>query len=430
MITTRRGGFRQLGAVLDLDVLPRDQAVALLRRRAPTLSSEQAGELAELLGDLPLALEQAAGYLDQTHLPAQEYLDLLRTRAPDMLSRGRLLDHTETIASLWSLTVQRLRGMAPAAVQLADVCAFLAPEPIPLDLLTAHPDVLPHPLCVVVGDRVAVADVVGVLVDYSLAQRTSTGLLFHRLTQTVLRHSTSTAPSLPVTALALLRADLPGRIEEDPQSWPRWRQLLPHVLAATSHHPDSTPVAAGDTAWLLDHAAAYQQTHGQPAQAQPLYERSLHIVEASYSPDHPDVAASLNNLAQVLRDLGQPAQSQPLLERAWRIYEASYGPDHPDVAASLNNLAWVLGDLGQAAQAQPLVERALRILEASYGPDHPYVATSLTNLARVLHALGQPAQALPLLKRALHIREARYGPDHPVTRRSQELLRLLENDQE
>src|SRR5262249_53127410 len=60
-----------------------------------------------------------------------------------------------------------------------------------------------------------------------------------------------------------------------------------------------------------------------------------------------------------------------LHERAARIYEASYGPDHPDVADSLNNLAGVLCELDQPTEARSLLERALRIWEASYGPDHP-----------------------------------------------------------
>lgn len=138
LITTRRGGFSFLGSVLDMDVLPRDQATALLQHRVPSLSDEEANELADLLGDLPLALEQAAGYLDQTQLPAAEYLELLRTRAPDMLRRGRVVDHTGTVATLWSLTLDHLRASEPATVQLATICAYLAPEPIPLHLFTGR----------------------------------------------------------------------------------------------------------------------------------------------------------------------------------------------------------------------------------------------------------------------------------------------------
>ena len=81
LITTRRSGFRSLGEVLDLDTFGRAEAAALLRRRAPGLTDAQAGQLAVRLGDLPLALDQAAAYLDLTGMSPQEYLQLLDTRA-------------------------------------------------------------------------------------------------------------------------------------------------------------------------------------------------------------------------------------------------------------------------------------------------------------------------------------------------------------
>ena len=96
LVTTRRGSFRALGSVLDLNVLDRSTAVTLLRRRAPHLPLDEAGELAEQLGDLPLALDQAAAFLDQTDTPPADYLDLLRTRAWDLFGRGGVADHQDT----------------------------------------------------------------------------------------------------------------------------------------------------------------------------------------------------------------------------------------------------------------------------------------------------------------------------------------------
>ncbi|HET9255791.1 MAG TPA: FxSxx-COOH system tetratricopeptide repeat protein [Pseudonocardiaceae bacterium] len=414
VITTRRGGFGYLGPVLDLDVLPRSESVTLLRRRAPALTDEQANALAELLGDLPLALEQVAAYLDQTQLPPADYLHLFTTRAADMYSRGRVIDHQHTIATLWSLSLDQLRTTQPAAVQLLRLCAYLAPEPIPLDLFTGHTEYLPAPLDHVASDPLALAETVGALLDYSLAGRTDAGLLLHRLVQAVIRQPERAQPEDPLPiVLGLLRVDLPEEIWTAPQNWPRWRQLLPHVLTATAHHDEASPTIAIPTSWLLDRAASYQRTHGQPASARLLLERALRIRETAYGPDHPHVAASLNQLAWTLRDLGEPATARPLCERALRIRETAYGPDHPHVAASLNTLSEVLRDLGEPATARPLHERALRIRETAHGPDHPDVAASLNNLALALRDLGEPATARPLLERALHLDETAYGPDHP-----------------
>jgi hypothetical protein len=140
-------------------------------------------------------------------------------------------------------------------VQLLSLCAYLAPEPIPLDLFTDHPEQLPAPLDHVAGDPLAFAETVGALIDYSLARRTDAGLLLHRLVQAVIRQSGPNQPQdshpLPVV-LGLLRADLPEEIMAAPQNWLRWRQLLPHVLTATAHHDDANPTAANATSWLLD----------------------------------------------------------------------------------------------------------------------------------------------------------------------------------
>jgi tetratricopeptide (TPR) repeat protein len=417
LITTRRGGFSYLGPVLDLDVLPRPEAVSLLHRRAPRLTNDQANTLAELLGDLPLALEQAAAYLDQTQLPAADYLRLLTTRAADMYGRGRVVDHQHTIATLWSLSLDRLGAQQPAAVQLLSLCAYLAPEPIPLDLFTDHSEQLSPPLDRVAGDPLTFTEAVGTLVDYSLARRTDAGLLLHRLVQAVIRQSRPDQPDdphpLPVV-LGLLRADLFGQTMESPETWPRWRQLLTHVLTATAHHDDASTTATSATLWLLMRAAEYQQMHRQHSGARPLLERALRIQEAAHGPDHPNVAAALNSLALTLGNLGELSAARPLLERALRIGEAAHAPDDPVVATTLINLAWVLSELGEAGIARSLLERALHIAETVHGPDHHLVATTLNNLAWVLSEVGEsPAARRLLLERALRIDEAAFGPHHP-----------------
>jgi hypothetical protein len=220
----------------------------MLCRRTRGLADAHADGLTELLGDLPLALEQAAAYLKQAQLPPADYLRLLATRAAEMYGRGRVVDHRDAIATLWSLSLDQLRARQPAAVQLLDLCAYLAPEPVPLDLFTEHSEQLPAPLGDVAGDPLAFAEKVGALVDYSLARRTGAGLLLHRLVQVVIRQHGSDHPADPLpVVLRLLRADLPSEVVTTPQTWPRWRQLLAHVLAATAHHDDARPSDASAT---------------------------------------------------------------------------------------------------------------------------------------------------------------------------------------
>ena len=477
IVTTRRGGFAALGPVLDLDVIGLPDAVRLLRARVPDLDQDTGEQIAEELGRLPLALEQAAAYLDRSQMPGGEYLELLRSRGAELYARGKVSSRKDTIATLWDISLDRITAENTAAVQLLEVCAYLAPEPVPLDLFTTHADLLPEPLSSAAADPLAFTEAIAVLVDYSLAKRTAAGLQLHRLVQATIRaRHAHPLPPHPRETLpdGLMRGRghairwrwrwgccapmRPAQIMGAPQEWPRWAVLLPHVLAATAHldHASNSRarrcggcrVAAGPGGNLpagarpahrcpaaartgpghrrgrprarpprrrhrLNNLALILRDLGQPAAARPLQERALAIDEAAYGPDHPDVATDLNNLALILQDLGQPGEARPLQERALAIDEAAYGPDHPDVATDLNNLAMILQDLGQPLGARPLLERALAIDEAAYGPDHPTVAIRLNNLAMILQDLGEPP-ARPLHERALAIDEAAYGPDHPA----------------
>ena len=113
-------------------------------------------------------------------------------------------------------------------------------------------------------------------------------------------------------------------------------------------------------------------------EAEPLFRRALAIDEASYGPDHPNVAIRLNNLAELLQPRTASPRPSRLMRRALAIDEASYGPDHPNVAIDLNNLARLLKATNRLGEAEPLMRRALAIDEASYGPDHPNVASAST----------------------------------------------------
>jgi tetratricopeptide (TPR) repeat protein len=438
ILTTRRGGFGELGEVFDVDVLDPEAAVDLMSARVHNIDRAVAAEIATELGWLPLALEQAAAFIDVSEMSAADYLALLKTRTAEMLGRGRVAGRDATAASVWNLSFERLEQRNPAALQLLDVCAYLAPEAIPLDLFSGQPDLLPSSLAGAAADTLALNDTVAALVDYSLAKRTPSGLQLHRLVQAALRARhmrASRAASVAaeprtkqqpdshdgfeslLTALRLLRADLPETIYGVPEAWRRWAALLPHVLTATRHADDlavgSTGGLATMTARLLDRAATYLQVHARLAEARPLAERALAIDEANYGPDHPNVGTDLNTLAWILQDLGDTAAARPLMERALAIDEAAYGSDHPKVAGDLNHLARILFDLRDHAAARPLLERALVIDRATYGPDHLTVGTDMSILSRILYGLGDPDAARPLMERALAIDETAYGPDKP-----------------
>ena len=257
------------------------------------------------------------------------------------------------------------------------------------------------------------------LADYSLATFAADGESFtiHRLVQEVMLDEQEVAGELDAALASALRWLAVATQNADPQdvrSWPVLEPLQPHALAALSRGTDAHERAA--RSHLLSRFNVLIYAMAQHALAEPLYRRTLAIDEASYGPDHPNVATHLHNLAGLLYATNRTDEAEPLYRRALAINEASYGSDHPAVATNLNNLALLLSATNRAGEAEPLYRRALAIDEASYGPDHPDVATDLNNLAALLRATNRAGEAEPLYCRAIIIllkTSAATGRAHP-----------------
>ena len=160
---------------------------------------------------------------------------------------------------------------------------------------------------------------------------------------------------------------------------------------------------------------------GRYPEAIKVSERALILAEKAFGPDHPNYAASLNNLAGIYKTQGKYAEAEPLIERSLKIMEKTVGPDHPNVATSMNNLAFLYQAQGKFVEAEPLYKQSLKIRESVLKPDHPDVAQSLNNLVGLYRAQGEFDKAEPLIKRLIKIRERALGISHP------DVAMLLEN---
>jgi tetratricopeptide (TPR) repeat protein len=416
LVTSRYGAWGKLGATVRLDVLAREEAVAFLARRTGSTDEAVLGALAAELGDLPLALEEAAAYLEETHTDPGAYLDLVRERARELFGLDQPPDELadqRQVAAIWSLSLERIHQQAPAAEALLRLCAFLAPEDIPRELPHEYPEVLPDELAEAVGDVLAYNRLLAAVGRFSLATVTPTSLGVHRLVQVVIqaRLGLDGERTWAEATVGLLRTSFPDESWEV-DTWQVCGRLLPHVLAAAGH-AQRLGVAGEQGGWLLDRASSYLRERGLYRQARPVAEQALALTEAAVGPQHVEVAWRCDELARVLRQLGELADAKAQLERALAIGEATLGPDYPGVAAWRSNLGLVLWGLGDLAGARAQFERALAIGEATLGPDHPDVATGHNNLGLVLRDLGDPAGAWTHYQRALEIGEAILGPDHP-----------------
>jgi tetratricopeptide (TPR) repeat protein len=412
LMTSRLASVPAEFARLDLDLLAPDDAARFLlrrtegRRRATQSDATEAAALANDLGCLALALEQAGAYIAAEPLPMSlaGYRALLRDSFAEVMawSDPNVTHYPRAAAATWQTSVAKLDDAARA---LLERLAFLAPDPVPAFLLDVEaPGAVPAE---------ARSGLRGLAV-YSLMNAAADGGSFtvHRLVQDVTRRglAAGTAMLRVTEALGWVSAAFVGE-PNDVRAWPGLDPLAPHVDAVTAYA--DTAGIADPTGRLMNQLGLLFHAKALHARAEPLYRRALAIDEARLGEDHPDVARDLNNVCQLLQATNRLGEAEPLIRRALAINEATYGNYHPAVPICLNNLAQLLQATNRLSEAEPLMRRALAISEAIYGNDHPYVAGCLNNLGMLLQATNRLIEAEPLLRRALAIDEATYGNDHP-----------------
>jgi len=374
-------------------------------------------------------LEQAAAYVEATACTLTDYVDLFRTCREKLWENEKPpLAYSKTVTTTWAMAMDHLQEEEPAAADLLNLLAFLAPDDIPRDLFAKGAEHLPDSLAEVVKDELALNRAIAALRHYSLITADDDSLSLHRLVQAVTRdrlpeegRRTSAGVALRLMAVAF-----PFR-PDDPATWEESGRLLPHALAAAGHAADAEVElnAAGRT---LNNAALYLRLRAEFAAAKAVCERNLAITETAYGAEHPNMAAAINNLGSVLRQMGDLKGAKEHYERALAIDEKAYGPDHPNVARDVNNLGSVLRDMGDLAEARQRFERALAIDERAFGPDHPAVAIRVNNLGSVLRAMGDLMGAKKHFERALAVDEKAYGPDHPEVATAANNLGLVLKD--
>jgi cell fate (sporulation/competence/biofilm development) regulator YlbF (YheA/YmcA/DUF963 family) len=412
LITTRTGGWREVAdAPVEVDVFARPESVAVLCERVSGLAEADADRLADGLGDLPLGIAQAASYIADSGMPAADYLDLVETRAARILDEGRVLSYPYTLAGAVQLTVERLAGEDPAVAVLAEICAFMAAEPVPLAWFPTAVGRLPEHLARSVIDPLAWRNLLTVLSRSALARVDERSLQMHRLTQAIMRDRLTRERAAATRALAetILAANDPGN-PADPAKWPAWALLLPHILIV-----DPASSAEPDIRWLAGNAAFYQLSRGDYPGAHTLISRLHQQWARQLGPDDHFTLRAAILLATTLRDMGRLTDARRLHEDTLPRLQRDFGNDNPVTMTSANNLATTLFALGEYQAARELNEDVLARRRRVNGDDHPTTLTSAGNLATNLSALGEYQAARELNEDTLARYRRVLGDDHPGT---------------
>jgi tetratricopeptide (TPR) repeat protein len=436
IVTSTSQTVAGLGTHIGVGVFSDAEALAYLRERTG-LGDGGARELAAELGNLPLALAQAAAVVKaEHHRDYATYLARLRAfPVAGYLTRtsGDPYPHGAAAAILLALRAVLRSDPCGLAGPLMNVIAWLAPAGVARDVLhTGHSVGVFNPgtdlasLSVELPADVAAAEidaVLGRLADASLLTFSldGTSVASHRLTLRVLRdqarHDGTVDASLDAAAALLAAAAL--------ELIPAWqhqraaRDLIQHVYVLHAHLRSLQRVPFGVTrrmlglrSWVL---RSLHELADDPAQALAIGQALAADSQRLLGPDHPDTLAVLNNLAQAYTSAGRPAEAIEILERTSAARERVLGAGHPDILVARNNLAGAYRDAGRLPEAIALFERTLADSERLLGTDHPGTLMARNYLASAYRQAGRIAEAVALFERTLAGRVRVLGNDHPDT---------------
>jgi tetratricopeptide (TPR) repeat protein len=427
LLTTRAqatGGMAKRVEIVEM--APEEGALFLFRRTkifaedAPldTASENERARaiaIAQELDGLPLALDQAGAYIEETGCGLSDYLALYRARGAELRRRrGELAtDHPDPVATTWDISFKKIEEANPAAAELLRFCAFPHPDAIPEELITAGAAELGPVLGPVASDSFELNAAIGETLKYSLLRRNPEAktLDIHRLVQAVLKDGMDEGTQhqwaeRTVRAVNRVAPDTPDLEPDD------WERLLPHTHACADLI-ERWGIECPEAGRVLSRTGFYLRGLGQYTEAEQLLLRARVIQEKALGSEHPDVANSLTYLAILYRDLGRHPEAEPLFQQALAIWEKVSEPEQRDVAQCLDHLATLYRAQNRYTEAEPLYERALAIRKHILGPEHPHTAFSLNGLAQLYNAQGRHSEAEPLFEQALAIRKKILIPEHP-----------------
>lgn len=415
LITSRNPNWESIARPFPLKPMKRIESVQfLLHRTGKTKTDTSVGLLAQALGDLPLAMEQAAACIDRTRIDFGMYLKRFETHWAELLGEVKSSgDYPDSVEMTWEISFRQLQEEAPHAASLLDLLSFLGPDAIPHSLLRTGAAVMPDALAEVAADDHTLREAIASLRTYSLIEDDGRLISVHRLVGALVRDRLSEAERKMWAECAIKMIACAFRFDSyDLASWESCATLLPHALAA-AWHAEANSVAPRATVTALDDAGRYLLKRAQYSEARGLFERALALASGFYGETHPQVSALANNLGRVHRYLGDVEEARQYFEKSMSIDQQVYGESDPRLAAVFNNYGIVLQESGDTEGARQQFEWALTAYQTHYGPTHPKVASIINNLGYVAQGSGDLASGRKHFERAIEIAKASYGDNHP-----------------
>ncbi|MFF7258733.1 FxSxx-COOH system tetratricopeptide repeat protein [Streptomyces sp. NPDC008159] len=435
LVTSQRAeGWGRFVDTIDVPVFQRHESIAHVHSRLPDCSWTEADQIADALGDLPIAIERAAAFIEQTRADVRDYIKQIQPQAvgdPDDKTVGEVVKNT------WEFALGQLREKFPPAVKLLQICSYYSAEPISMDLLEGFE------VSRALGGVRTVSRAYKELSRFSLVtvDRKARSVTVHRMMQAAMRKEMTDAEreaAQEVVYRSLIAARPSGDDPENPNTWENYRIIWPHLgtpwaesapdegikelfvdrvrqlrrrgelslameysqkrVAAWAHEEE------GDERWTLH--MRFQIANILRAQGR--YEESLALdqevlerqLEVLGDVDDQHILMTTGSIAADLRGLGRLKEALRYDEETYERYEAIYGEDHARTLSAANNLAVALRLSGEYKRARDLDRKTLELREAIQLHDHPLTIESAVNLGRDLRDCGDYEESVTLLSRA------------------------------
>jgi tetratricopeptide (TPR) repeat protein len=351
------------------------------------LDEVESKELLEVLGYLPLAITQAAAFINENAITVAEYLELFHSSdselqellSQDLGDSRRDLDIQNSIVRTWKLSFDQISHQKPRAAELLSLMSVLDRQGIPKTLLWKDDE-----------RGIEFTTALGTLQAFSLIgiEKGGTNYEMHRLVQLSTQNwleLQGTKERWQVEALELLAERFPSG---DYETWNECEVLSPHAqvvigcMSTTGSHLQQYAKLLGNLAW-------YDNTQGRYNISYNRFTKLVNINEAVLGKEHPDTLASMNNLALALKSQGKYDEAEAMFQQALEGSQTVLGKEHPDTLTSMNNLAGVLERQGKYGEAEAMFQQVLEGFQRVLGKEHPDTLTSMDNLALVLESQGK-----------------------------------------
>jgi tetratricopeptide (TPR) repeat protein len=420
LLTTRARPMGKLAQRVELGRMAMEEGTLFLLRRAgiivPEASLEavsstdrtQAQELVTLLDGLPLALDQAGAYIEETGTDLSHYLKLYKSERKRLLKRRSKFptDHPESVASTWSLSFQKIEKLNAVAANVLRFCAFLQPDAIPEELLivgTPTQSNLPESI---VSDPLQFDEAIGDLLRFSLVGRhpQSKTLSIHRLVQVVLKDEMDVQMQRYWAERVIRVVDRAFPDRSRVKTWSEWQRYLPQAQACAGLI-EQWNILLPEAAYLLRQAGTYLTNRSQYQEAEIFLKQAIAISEQTQ--EWKVSIASLSRLAHLCTQQGRVDEAESYLQQSLAVQEQMLGPEHPEISRGLEDLISFYLQQKKYEQAESLIQRALTVRSRDRTPKHLGVADILDHLAELYVYRGQFDQAEEVIDQILtHLKQA------------------------